>query len=200
MYLCGFCGNEIDLHHRDQLCSCGVPFRQGIIYKHVINYNNLSIYNTSSTDIIHQKFKDLQQYTCSEYYDDATDHEVMHQDLCNLTFENESFDMVITQDIIEHVIDPFKALNEINRVLRPNGFHLWTIPIDEDIETASCTYELYHGDPLRECGIKVYTLFGFDIIDMIPNTSIIEKYIIFEKVENLNYNLYILKTIKTPCE
>ena len=35
--------------------------------------------------------------------------------------ENESFDIIITQETLEHVRDPFKAMNEINRLLKKDG-------------------------------------------------------------------------------
>jgi SAM-dependent methyltransferase len=34
---------------------------------------------------------------------------------------DDSFDLVITQEVLEHVADPFKAIQEIHRVLRPGG-------------------------------------------------------------------------------
>jgi SAM-dependent methyltransferase len=38
-----------------------------------------------------------------------------------LPFENESFDVVILEAVIEHVPDPYKAFAEISRVLKPGG-------------------------------------------------------------------------------
>lgn len=39
----------------------------------------------------------------------------------NLPFENESFDALWSITVLEHVNDPEKALNEISRVLKPEG-------------------------------------------------------------------------------
>lgn len=38
-----------------------------------------------------------------------------------LPFENNSFDLIITQETLEHVSDPFMAMNEISRILKPGG-------------------------------------------------------------------------------
>ena len=38
------------------------------------------------------------------------------------------FDLVITQEVLEHVQDPFKAMNEIFRVLKPNGILYCQLP------------------------------------------------------------------------
>ena len=51
------------------------------------------------------------------------------QDLNHLTFEDESFDLVITSDVFEHVIDPYVAFAEIARVLRVGGVHIFSIPL-----------------------------------------------------------------------
>lgn len=51
-----------------------------------------------------------------------------HQDIENLTLENESVNAVICIDVLEHVADPFKAASEIVRVLRPGGQLLIAVP------------------------------------------------------------------------
>jgi SAM-dependent methyltransferase len=45
-----------------------------------------------------------------------------------LTFASDSFDLFITEDILEHLFHPDKAIAEITRVLRPGGAHVFTAP------------------------------------------------------------------------
>ncbi|MDE2813856.1 MAG: methyltransferase domain-containing protein [Gemmatimonadota bacterium] len=42
-------------------------------------------------------------------------------DLCSLTADDESFDVVFVHGVLEHIADPEKAISEIHRVLRPGG-------------------------------------------------------------------------------
>ena len=42
-------------------------------------------------------------------------------DAHNLPFENESFDMILCSEVLEHLIDPKKAISEMNRVLKFGG-------------------------------------------------------------------------------
>ena len=49
-------------------------------------------------------------------------------DIENLPFENETFDLVLATDIIEHVDDDARAVRELQRVLAPGGKLLITVP------------------------------------------------------------------------
>jgi SAM-dependent methyltransferase len=51
------------------------------------------------------------------------------QDLMALSYDDASFDYVLTSDTLEHVPDFDRALSEIRRVLKPGGKHIFTIPI-----------------------------------------------------------------------
>lgn len=51
-----------------------------------------------------------------------------HQDIENLTFEDRSLDAVLCFDVLEHVVNPFKAAREIERVLKPGGYALVSVP------------------------------------------------------------------------
>ena len=46
---------------------------------------------------------------------------IIHQDILTTSFSNESLDMVITMDVLEHVPDIPLALKEINRILKKKG-------------------------------------------------------------------------------
>lgn len=50
-------------------------------------------------------------------------------DVQNLPFENESYDLVICNHVLEHVEDDSKALNEIYRILKTGGFAILQVPI-----------------------------------------------------------------------
>ena len=49
-------------------------------------------------------------------------------DIENLPFENETFDLILATDIIEHVEDDARAVQELQRVLAPDGKLLITVP------------------------------------------------------------------------
>lgn len=51
-------------------------------------------------------------------------------DLCKLKFENESFDLIICSDVIEHIKDHEMAFSELARVLKKGGTLLVSAPFD----------------------------------------------------------------------
>ena len=104
------------------------------------------------------------------------------ENLERLTFEDEQFDIVITQDVLEHVLLPDLAFREIARVLRPGGRHIFTVPLYQRPTTVvratpgpdgpllSLPAE-YHGDPVNESGSLVVREWGDDIVDFIKEHS-----------------------------
>lgn len=96
------------------------------------------------------------------------------------TFESESFDLVITQDVMEHVFHPDAAYREIYRSLRPGGCHIHTTPIYKQLvqteqraalrEDGSIEYLAeaeYHGNPISGEGSLVTFRFGYDLAEKI---------------------------------
>ena len=106
------------------------------------------------------------------------------ENLENLTFSDESFDLFITQDVMEHIFDPAKAFKEIARVLKPGGAHIFTVPIinkekqtecwasrDENGETIYHHEAEYHGNPIDNKGSLVTMLWGYDIAEFIQKEA-----------------------------
>lgn len=51
-------------------------------------------------------------------------------DMAQLPFDNETLDLVISSEVIEHAPDPDRVMREIARVLRPKGKLILTIPME----------------------------------------------------------------------
>ena len=50
------------------------------------------------------------------------------EDLHHLKLENESVGTVLVMDTLEHVVNPFEALAELKRVLKPGGLLVASVP------------------------------------------------------------------------
>ena len=103
---------------------------------------------------------------------------VVHQDLCNMSFDDNSFDLVVHADILEHVADYRKALSESIRIISQGGATIFTVPFLHDryeheiratiSANGVITHHLspgYHGNPLDPAGSLVYQTFGWQLLD-----------------------------------
>jgi SAM-dependent methyltransferase len=101
-----------------------------------------------------------------------------NEDLENQTFHDESFDLVISLDVMEHVFNPEMVYREVYRTLRSGGSYIHTFPIrkhqteaavrraehnsDGSIRHLVETPE-YHGNPIDASGSLVTFDYGYDI-------------------------------------
>jgi SAM-dependent methyltransferase len=104
------------------------------------------------------------------------------QDLERQTFGDSSFDLVITQDVFEHLFDPAAAIREIVRTLRPGGAHIMTVPIVRKGKPSRRRASLkdgvvinhlepdWHGNPVGEKSL-VTVDWGYDIADFLAEHS-----------------------------
>jgi predicted SAM-dependent methyltransferase len=51
-------------------------------------------------------------------------------DICKLPFESNSFDVILCNHVLEHILDDTKAMQELFRVMRPGGMGVFQIPQD----------------------------------------------------------------------
>jgi predicted SAM-dependent methyltransferase len=58
---------------------------------------------------------------------------MMAMDITAMTFEDESFDAIVCNHVLEHIPDDKKAMKELYRVLKPRGWASIQVPIKGDI-------------------------------------------------------------------
>jgi predicted SAM-dependent methyltransferase len=51
-------------------------------------------------------------------------------DICNLPFEDNQYDLIFCNHVLEHIPDDTKAMQELYRVLKPGGMGIFQIPQD----------------------------------------------------------------------
>lgn len=118
----------------------------------------------------------------TQFYPDlplgSTEREFRNEDLQKLTFADESFDLFISLDVMEHIPDPEAAIKEIYRTLKPGGAMICTWPVRKEQLAAierrvvfnkdgSIKQHLkqpeYHGNPVSTEGALVTVDYGYEI-------------------------------------
>jgi|NGEPerStandDraft_6_1074524.scaffolds.fasta_scaffold09691_4 SAM-dependent methyltransferase len=94
-----------------------------------------------------------------------------------LSYADETFDLVITSDTLEHIPDVDQALRATYRVLRPRGAHVFSVPVVWDrptrqrarLDGSVLTHLLppsYHGASAEaRADFLVFNEFGGDFVD-----------------------------------
>ena len=56
-------------------------------------------------------------------------------DICDLPFLDNSYDFILCNHVLEHIVDDNKAIKELYRVLKKNGIGIFQVPIDYNRDT-----------------------------------------------------------------
>nr|WP_115094497.1 class I SAM-dependent methyltransferase [Synechococcus sp. UW106] len=146
--------------------------------------DGLDIYEIANRGPFVKRLNKLERYTQSYFQENMESGEInelgiRNEDIQNLSFDDKSFDLIISSDVMEHVEDYKRAFKEILRVLKDDGVYIFTIPIGypfpEKTETRARRIEgrienfkdkRYHiGGDGSKC--LVYTDFGADLKNIV---------------------------------
>ena len=101
-------------------------------------------------------------------YFKLVDPTIVFGDATQLSFDNETYDFVVANHILEHIPDDRAAMKEIHRVLKKGGTALLQVPYSETIETTFEQPDIHNremqialfgqGDHVRIYALKDYIL------------------------------------------
>lgn len=76
-----------------------------------------------------KRFRELKNldYTTTDLLSPIAD---VKADICNLPFEDNSYDVIFCNHVLEHIPDDTKAMQELFRVMKPGGWGIFQIPQD----------------------------------------------------------------------
>jgi len=141
------------------------------------------IYNTESSGPVHNRLIKYPYYIYSEYFGEQYKsgekvNGILNEDLNKLSFNDDTIDIVISSDVFEHIPSPYKAHKEVYRVLKKDGYHIFSVPFYQNQyldETRAIVSKkevtkyfkkpIYHDDGVRpEKGILVFTIFSLEML------------------------------------
>jgi SAM-dependent methyltransferase len=136
---------------------------------------------------------------------------IRHEDVERLSFADTSVDLIISNDVLEHVVNPGKALAEACRVLRPDGVLLMTVPFYLDRarnerradmingKLQNILLPVYHGNPVSDDGSLVFTDFGWDFLQTMHAAGFTDAWLHFywsEAYGHLGSNQHYIQAVK----
>lgn len=184
-----------------------------VLSKYFPSWNKLRIHESSpGWDIVSQRLaKECEQYVASQYDPNIALGSLVdaprlpckryfNQNLESQTFLDNEFDLVITQDVFEHIFFPDLAIKDIARTLKVGGATLMTVPIVRKNKPSRRRAALvggevhhlvepaqYHGNPISGKGALVTVDWGYDIVSYLQHHSGMAFQMI--QVENLEHGI-----------
>jgi SAM-dependent methyltransferase len=144
------------------------------------NHPEIAVLNTSASSAIARALGKGESIHHSEYFEDVPSgsykNGVRSENLERLSFPDESIDLVISEDVFEHVQDIEKGFAQVARVLKKGGYHIFSIPFFFDRRTEHLFEKRgdeyvpthfpieYHGDFIRD-RIPAYHHIGYDLFE-----------------------------------
>ena len=95
---------------------------------------SLNVLHIAPEQVFYTKFKALKNwdYTTVDLHSPLAD---VKADICALPFENEHYDLIFCNHVLEHIPDDQKAMQELYRVLKKGGTLIAQVPLDGNRET-----------------------------------------------------------------
>lgn len=151
-----------------------------VLEKYCPKYKDAFIHESSPVQRgISAKLNKLNNYHGSHFFPEDERDKIdsfFNINLENQNFEDDSFDVFIALDVLEHVFRPDLAFQEIFRTLKPGGLAFLTFPIQKHLvdglqvralsQPEGIVYLLepeFHGNPIDEKGSLVTIDYGYDI-------------------------------------
>lgn len=145
----GFCNNwmsqttfsaENDWLRDNYLCvNCGSLPRERalmeVVQRYYPEWRHLTIHETSPAQrgASARLKRECESYIATQFWPSKPRGAIVEGVRCenieSLTFEDNSIDLHISQDVLEHILDPYAEFREISRTLRPGGAHICTVPL-----------------------------------------------------------------------
>lgn len=96
--------------------------------------DKLKVLHFAPEQAFYKRFRKMENldYTTTDLESPLAD---VKADICNLPFEDDSYDIIFCNHVLEHIPDDTKAMQELYRVLKKGGMGIFQIPQDLSRET-----------------------------------------------------------------
>jgi len=158
------------------------------------------VLHVAPEQVFYQKFKSFShwKYTTTDLHSPLAD---VKADICALPFEDNSYDLILCNHVLEHIPNDRKAMSELYRVLKKGGTLIAQVPLDENRTT---TFEDNSITDRKE-RTKVFgqydhvRVYGKDYLEFLDQTGFSSKFIDYtEKLPKEEIKRYGLQYESIP--
>jgi len=162
--------------------------------------DSLKVLHVAPEQVFYQKFKSFShwKYTTTDLHSPLAD---VKADICALPFEDNSYDLILCNHVLEHIPNDLKAMSELYRVLKKGGTLIAQVPLDENRTT---TFEDNSITDRKE-RTKVFgqydhvRVYGKDYLEFLDQTGFSSKFIDYtEKLPKEEIKRYGLQYESIP--
>ena len=91
----------------------------------------LRVLHVAPEQVFYHKFKQFEHwdYTTTDLHSPLAD---VKADICNLPFQDDQYDSILCNHVLEHIPDDLKAMRELYRVLKKGGTLIAQVPLEEE--------------------------------------------------------------------
>ena len=114
---------------------CGTLERHRLLWLYLKNKTvffkkTLKVLHIAPEPYLQDTFKRLRNldYITADLHESDVDLKI---DVTDITLDDDQFDCIICYHVLEHIVDDRKAMKELYRILKPGGFAIIQVPIDE---------------------------------------------------------------------
>ena len=95
--------------------------------------DSIRVLHVAPEQVFYKKFKSFSHwdYTTTDLHSPLAD---VKADICALPFEDNSYDLILCNHVLEHIPNDLKAMKELYRVLKPRGTAILQVPLEEGRE------------------------------------------------------------------
>lgn len=93
--------------------------------------NAIKVLHVAPEQVFYQKFKTFShwEYTTTDLHSPLAE---IKADLCELPFQDNYYDLILCNHVLEHIPEDQKAMQEMYRVLKPGGTLIAQVPLEEN--------------------------------------------------------------------
>ena len=162
--------------------------------------DSLKVLHVAPEQVFYQKFKSFShwKYTPTDLHSPLAD---VKADICALPFEDNSYDLILCNHVLEHIPNDRKAMSELYRVLKKGGTLIAQVPLEENRTT---TFEDNSITDRKE-RTKVFgqydhvRVYGKDYLEFLDQTGFSSKFIDYtEKLPKEEIKRYGLQYESIP--